>query len=95
MAAEIYIDRVKKCLAKQMRAEWSTLLNIEYLTKIACWASLGDLQRVIHLHGDKFTQIILNSTAKGAIVPSHDLSFGTLYILAVLFLMVKASTNDL
>ena len=91
IASEIYIDRVKKCLSKKMRAEWNILLSVEYLTKIDCWASLEDLQKVLPYHGDRFTQILLNSSAEGVAVPSHDLSFCTSYIIAVLFLLVKAS----
>ena len=30
IAAEIYLDRVKKCLAKQMKIEWNTILSMEY-----------------------------------------------------------------
>ena len=55
---------------------------------------LGDaeeLQTVIPYHGDKFNQILTNSTVEGVTIPSHDLSFCTSFIIAVLFLMVKAS----
>ena len=55
IAAEIYMDRVKKCMSKRMRAEWNLLLSIEYLSKINCWATLEDLQTVIPYHGDTFT----------------------------------------
>lgn len=91
IAAEIYMQRVKKCLCKKMRSEWSFLLSVEYLSRINCWASLEELQAVIPYHGDKFSQILLNASVDGAVIPSHDLSFCTSYIIAVLFLMVKAS----
>ena len=91
IAAEIYMDRVKKYISKKMRSEWNVVLSVEYLCKINCWASLDDLQLVIPFHGDKFTQILLNASVDGAKIPSHDLSFCTSYIVAVLFLMVKAS----
>ena len=91
IVAEIYIDRVKKTLSKKMKSEWTTLLSIDYLSKIDCWATLEELQQVIPFHADKFTQIILNSSDAAACIPSHDLSFCTSYIIAVLFLMVKAS----
>ena len=90
MAAEIYVDRVKRCLAKQMRAEWNTILSIEYLTKIDCWATLEDLNRVIPFHANKFAQIMINRSESFEI-PAHDLTFCTSFITTVFFLLVKAS----
>jgi len=91
IAAEIYVQRVKKSLAKKMRSEWHVLLSVEYLSSIDCWASLQDLQNVIPYHGDRFGQIIINCSVQSAIVSPHDLSFCTSFIATVLFLMVKAS----
>ena len=91
IASEIYIQRVKKSLAKKMRAEWTFLLSVEYLSSINCWASLEDLQQVIPFHADRFTQVLLNCSDENCSIPSHDLSFCTSYIIVVLFLMVKAS----
>ena len=91
MASEIYIQRVKRSLAKKMRSQWNVLLSIEYLSSINCWATLEDLQSVIPFHGDKFAQIILTSTIESEIVSPHDISFCTSFITTVLFLMVKAS----
>ena len=89
--AEIYIQRVKKSLAKKMRSEWHVLLSVEYLSGIDCWASLQDLQNVIPYHGDRFGQVIINCSVQTAVVSPHDLSFCTSFIATVLFLMVKAS----
>jgi len=91
ISSEIYLDRVKKCLRKQMRIEWNNVLSIEYLESINCWATLEQLQEVIPYHGDKFSQILLNASRTSAYVPSHDLSFATSYVVAILFLLVKAS----
>ena len=85
------LTEFKKCLSKKMRAKWNILLSVDYLTKIDCWVSLEDLKQVIPFPGDRFTQILLNASTKGLIIPSHDLSFCTSYIIAVLFLMVKAN----
>ena len=30
-----------------MKAEWRTLLSVNYLNSISCWATLEDLQKVI------------------------------------------------
>ena len=91
IAAKIYLDRVKKCLSKQMKVEWNVVLSIEYLNSINCWAGLSDLQAVIPYHADKFTQILLNAGNVDTQIPAHDLSFATAFITAVLFIMVKAS----
>lgn len=89
--AEIYLQRVKKSLTKKMRSEWHVLLSLEYLSSINCWATLEDLQSVIPYHGDRFAQILINSTTRNAVLPAHDLSFCTSFIVSVLFLMIKGS----
>ena len=91
MACEIYLSRVKKSLSKEMKAEWTTVLSIEYLTKLNCWATLDELQQVIPYHADRFTQILLNTGSESTTVPSNDLTFCTSYIIVILFLMVKAA----
>ena len=49
VASEIFINRVKRSLAKEMRAEWNTLLSVEHLSKMQCWATLEELEKVIWL----------------------------------------------
>ena len=49
------------------------------------------MQNVIPFHADKFSQILLNASCETPVVPAHDLSFCTSFVVAVLFLMVKAS----
>ena len=49
IASEIYLQRVKKYLLRKMKIEWNTLLSVEYLESINCWATLDDLQKVIPL----------------------------------------------
>jgi len=91
MASEIYLERVKKTLAKKMRCEWNVLLSVDYLSKINCWATLDDIQKVIPYHADRFTQILINASSKDVLIPPHNLSFSTAFITTVLFIMVKAS----
>lgn len=91
LASEVYLDRVKKCLSKKMKIQWNTVLSVEHLSSMNCWSSLDDMQRVIPFHADKFSQIVLNCSDMNNTVPPHDLSFATSFIVAVLFLMVKAS----
>jgi len=91
VATEIFIARAKKSLSKKMRKEWHELLNVDHLNKIDCWATLEDLQLVIPFYSPKFKQIITNSKKPAACIASHDLTFSTSYIVAVLFLLVKAT----
>ena len=92
VAAEVYLQRVKRYLVKKMKIEWNTLLSVDYLDSINCWATLKDLQKVVPFHSNKYKQIMLNSGSLNAsIIAPHDLSFCTSFIVAVLFLLVKAS----
>ena len=74
-----------------MKLEWNKVLTVDYLDSMNCWATLQDLQRVIPFHSDKYKQIMLSASAPSVCIPSHDLSFATSFIVAVLFLSVKAS----
>ena len=74
-----------------MKVNWNNVLSIDYLNSINCWAGLQDLQKVIPFHSDRYKQIILNASRPSTLVPPHDLSFSTSFVIAVLFLMVKAS----
>ena len=91
VAAEIYLDRVKKCLVKKMKVQWNEVLSVDYLTSINCWASLQDMQNVIPYHSNRFAQIILNAGQTSNQVPANDLSFATSFVVTVLFILVKAS----
>jgi len=91
LASEIYIDRVKLSLSKKMRSEWNVLLSAEYLSKINCWASLDEMQKVVPYHTDKFSQILLNASDESFLVSPHDLSFCTSFLTAVFFIVIKAT----
>ena len=91
VASEIYLSRIKKFLSRNMKEEWTKILNIDYLNSINCWASLEDLQRVIPFHCNRYKQIIINARNQLNCVPAHDFSFSTSFMVSVLFLMVKAS----
>ena len=91
IAAEIYVNRIKKFLYRKMKVEWNKILSIDYLESINCWATLKDLKRVVPYHCDKYKQIILNARYQVSFIPAHDLSFCTSFVVATLFLMVKAS----
>jgi len=89
VTTEVYLSRAKQCLRKKIRVEWNSLLSIDYLESINCWASLSELQNVIPFYISKYKQIINLCTADAA--SSHDLSFATSFIVSLLFLNVKGS----
>ena len=91
LASDIYLQRIERFLSKKMKLQWNEVLRVDYLNKINCWATLADLQKVISFHANRYKQIILNLTKSSSFIEPHDLSFATSFIVAVLFLAVKAS----
>ena len=77
-ASEIYLQRVKHFLS----TNWIVLI---------AGGTLADLQKLIPFHANWYKQIILNSTTPSSCIAPHDLSFANSFIVAVLFLMVKAT----
>ena len=74
-----------------MKSDWREVLSVDYLNSINCWAKLEELQKVIPYHSEKYKQIILNASSPFTSIAAHDLSLATSFIVAALFLMVKAS----
>ena len=89
LTTEVFLSRAKQCLRKKMRVEWNTLLSIEHLESINCWASLADLQKVIPFHEDRYNQVV-NLAEMNAHI-AHDLSFASSFVVSLLFLNVKGS----
>ena len=89
--SEIYIQQVKRYLSKKMKSEWKEVLSVDYFNSINCWPKLEELQKVIPYHSEEYKQIILNASSPFSSIVAHDLSFATSFIVAALFLMVKAS----
>ena len=89
--SEIYIQRVKHCLSKKMKSDWTEVLSVDYLYSINCCAKLEELPKVIPYYSEKYTQIILNASSPFTSTAAHDLSFTMSFIVAALFRMVKAS----
>ena len=89
LVSEIYLQRVKRFLFEKMKLQWNEVLSVDCLDRINCWAGLADLQKVIPFHANRYKQLILDSTTLSSCIGSHDLSFATSFIVAVLFLMVK------
>ena len=82
---------MKRYLSKKMKSGWREVLSVDYLNSINCWVKLEELQKVIPYHSEKYKQIILNASSPFSSIAAHDLSFATSFIVAALFLMVKAS----
>ena len=76
-----------------MKSDWREVLSADYLNSINYWAKLEELQKIIPYHSENYKQIILNTSSPFASIPEHDLSFLTSFIIAALFLMVKASRS--
>ena len=74
-----------------MKSDWIEVLSVDYLNSINCWAKLEELQKFIPYHSEKYKPIILNASSPFSSIAAHDLSFATSFIVAALFLMVKAS----
>ena len=91
IAAEVFLDRVKKCLKKKLKIEWNTVLSLDYLASINCWATLQEMQAVIPFHQSKYNAIISTAVEEGCCTSAHDLTFATAFIASLLFLSVKAT----
>ncbi|MEO0804470.1 MAG: hypothetical protein AAFY57_19700 [Cyanobacteria bacterium J06642_2] len=72
-----------------MRVEWKTVLSIEHLESVNCWASLKKLKKVLPFYEVWFAQVV--NLARGDAVGPHDLTFATSFIVTVMFLKVKGS----
>ena len=91
MVTEIYLVRVRKCLSKRMKLQWTKVLDIDMYISNGCWATLGDLQKVIPFHQKHFDNVLRQCQSEGGDCAMHDLTFSTSFITALLFLKVKAT----
>ena len=55
---EVYVKRARKCLAKDMRANWTTDLDIETLESRRSWATLSEVQSVIPFHSERYESVL-------------------------------------
>ena len=74
-----------------MKSDWREVFSVDYLNSINCWSKPEELQKSIPYHSENYKQIILNASSPFVSIPAHDLPFATSFIVAALFLMVKAS----
>ena len=86
---EVYVKRARKCLAKYMRSNWTTDLDIETLESHRSWASLSEVQSVIPFHKERYQSVLEMCMENPDSVKPCDVTFATRFIAAYLFLKVK------
>ena len=57
---EVYVKRARKCLAKDMRSNWTTELDIETPESRRSWATLSEVQSVIPFHEERYKSVLGN-----------------------------------
>ena len=80
--------RARKCLAKDMRLNWTTDLDIETLESRRSWATLFEVQSVIPYHIEHYNSVLETCTINSSCVKPGDLTFATRFIAGYLFLKV-------
>ena len=55
---EVYVKRARKYLAKHMRLNWTTDLDIETLESRRSWATLSEVQYVVPFHIEHYKSIL-------------------------------------
>ena len=86
---EVYVKRARKCLAKDMRANWTTELDIEALESRRSWATLSEVQFVIPFHSQRYESVLEKCITYPSSVTPADVTFATRFVAAYLFLKVK------
>ena len=86
---EVYVKRARKCLAKVMRSNWTSELDIETLESRRSWASLGEVQSIIPFHMERYESVLENCMTCPSSVAPADITFATRFVAAYLFLKGK------
>jgi hypothetical protein len=77
---EVYLKRARKTVAKMMRLQWTTDLDIETLEAKGHWATLDELLQVITYHLLRYECLLkMCRETPGAVTPSA-LSFATKFV---------------
>ena len=67
---EVYVKRARKCLAKDMRANWTTELDIETLESRRSWDTFSAVQSVIPFHSERYESVLENCiTCPSSVIP--------------------------
>ena len=68
---EVYVKRARKCLAKDMRSNWITKLDIETLESRRSWATLSEVQSVIPFHEEHYKSVSQSSSGQEHVWQEH------------------------
>ena len=73
----VYVKGARKCLAKDMRSNWTNELDIETLESRRSWASLAEVQSVISFHMEHYESVLENCmNCLSSVIPA-DITFAT------------------
>ena len=86
---EVYVRRARKCLAKDMRVNWTTDLDVETLETRRSWATNSEVQSVIAFNNERYLAVLKKSIPFASSVTPGDLSFATRFVTSYLFFKVK------
>ena len=86
---EVYVRRARKCLAKDMRVNWTTDIDVETLESRRSWATLSEVQLVIPFHNERYQAVLEKSITLASSVTPGDLTFATRFVTSYLFLKVE------
>ena len=81
---EVYVKRARKYLAKDMRSNWTSDLDIETLESRRSWATQSEVQSVIPFHIERYESVLQN-----CMTCPCDFTFANRFVAAYLFLKVK------
>ena len=90
VVTEVYVKRLQKYVAKDMRSNWTSELDIETLESRRSWATLYEVQSVIPFHIEHYESVLENCMANPSSVTPGDVTFATCFVTAYLFLKVKS-----
>ena len=86
---EVYVKRARKYLAKDMRSNWTSELDIETLESRRSWATLSEVQSVIPFHMERYESLLETCMTCPSSVRPGDVTFATRFVAAYMFLKVK------
>ena len=90
---EVYLKRARKTVAKMMRLQWTTDLDIETLEAKGHWATLDELLYVITYHLPRYEKVLKmcrETPETSGTGTSSALSFATRFVAVYLFIKVKS-----
>ena len=83
---KVYVKSARKYLAKDMRSNWTSELDIETIESRRSWATLSEVQSVIPFHIERYESVLQNCMT----CPS-SVTFTTRFVAAYHFLNRKLS----